>query len=528
MGAENGSNELRARSHLILSGIFQAVGDGAACLDHALRALELADETTAARTRGNFVLGVADAFTAVGSFDSARQRYGDAEKLFASIGDVERQISAINNRAYNETMAGNLEEARSASEKLRELAITNGIVLNPVVLHTLARVHAGLGELTRGEAAIQTALEALERYGDAEASSPAAFLLTLAEIHRRQGRLALAQRTLDYCRTVCQERGLVSVEVEVLREQAELHASANKFDEAFNTFKLYHERAVRISSSQREAAARTRQALFETAEARQEAQRYWRQARTDELTRLPNRQFVDEELPARLGDKSTGKPLVVAIVDADHFKSINDTLSHDVGDKVIRELARVFQASIATPNVPLVYPTVDDFGSGAPELMVVAEGSDESQENDVEEALNDGTEAVAVALNSGSRFVARLGGEEFLVVIPGMDPRGALDVLDGLRAAVERHDWRELVGSHSVTVSIGATSSMPHDMQGVVLSRADRCLYAAKRAGRNRVVVDFNPQKQLGLVLTAESERGAFPATASPIRRARPGPALDH
>jgi diguanylate cyclase (GGDEF)-like protein len=96
-----------------------------------------------------------------------------------------------------------------------------------------------------------------------------------------------------------------------------------------------------------------------------------------------------------------------------------------------------------------------------------------------------------VALKAGSRWVARLGGEEFLVVIPGLDQRSATDILEGLRAAVANHDWHGLVGDLKVAVSVGATAALPHDTQGAVLARADRCLYSAKRAGRNRVVVDF-------------------------------------
>jgi GGDEF domain-containing protein len=496
---ENGPPALRARSHLILSDIFENVGDTAACLDHALRALELADDDTPPRTRGNYLLRLADSFGAVGSIDSARQRYHEAQTIFAEIGDAERQISALNNLAESEAESGDMEQAGLVADELRDLAITHGAVLNPVVLETLARVQIGLGHYERAEADIETALEALDRYGDAEASSPADFLLTLAEIHRRQGRLSISQRTLSHCREICSERGLVGVEVEVLREQAELQAAAGQFEEAFATFKLYHERAVRISSSQREAAARTRQALFETAEARQEALRYWRQARTDELTRLPNRRFVDEELPSRLNQVAAGKSLVVAIVDADHFKNVNDTLSHEVGDRAIAELAGVFQAAIAAPNGPATIATDYELRAIYGLEVVGRENADPVSAGAGERpgGILIASDAVAVALRSNSWFAARLGGEEFLVVLPGLDLPAAIDLLERLRLAVERHDWHNLVGDLPITVSIGGTAALPHDTQSVVLARADRCLYAAKRAGRNRVVVDFSIPHQL-------------------------------
>ena len=486
---EHHAESLRARSHLVLAGIFEHVGDTAASLDHALRALEHTDANTPPRVRGNYLLRLADSFANVGSIESARQRYREAQEIFVAIDDVERQVTVLNNMAYSEVQAGNLREGRETAEQLRSLAVDRGVVLNPNVLETLARVHIGLGEFARAESLVAQAIDALGQYGDAEASSPADFLLTLAEIHRLQGRLGLAQRTLGHCRDICRERGLAAVEVELLREQAELHAAAGRNAEAFLAYKDFHERYARLSSNQREAAARTRQALFETAEARQEAQRSWRQARTDELTRLPNRRFLDEELPTRLNQVAAGRPLVVAIVDADHFKAINDNFSHAVGDRVIRAMAEVFQASIAAPGEPTVLAPIagDEDSAAARQDGSTAEPADAPGPTDI----------VAFALRSSARFVARLGGEEFLVALPGLDLARATEVLDGLRRAVEAHDWHELLGDRKVTVSVGATAAAPHDTQAVVLARADRCLYAAKRAGRNRVVVDFGVPRRL-------------------------------
>jgi GGDEF domain-containing protein len=76
-----------------------------------------------------------------------------------------------------------------------------------------------------------------------------------------------------------------------------------------------------------------------------------------------------------------------------------------------------------------------------------------------------------------------------------MGLRAAADLLEGLRAAVYGHDWRPIVGGLRVAVSIGATSALPYDTQSDVLTRADRSLYEAKRAGRNRVVVDSSAVK---------------------------------
>ena len=153
----------------------------------------------------------------------------------------------------------------------------------------------------------------------------------MAEVPLRQGRLELAQATLEDCRSICVERNLGSVQVEILSVQAELLAAAGHFEQAYEMHQVFHAQFVALNSTRREADARTRQALFETAEARHSAERFWRQARTDALTGLPNRRFADEEVPRLLSEVAAGTPLVAAIVDADHFKRINDTLSHEVG-----------------------------------------------------------------------------------------------------------------------------------------------------------------------------------------------------
>jgi diguanylate cyclase (GGDEF)-like protein len=445
---EHGPLALLARSHLVLSSIFESVSDSASCLDHALRALELLDDDTPPRTRGNFLIRLADALSVAGSFEEARQRYLEAKQVFVAIGDVERQISVLNNLAYAEYEAGDPQRAWDAAREMRSLAEAGGLGLAPPLLDTLARAYIGMGEYEQAAIALKSALEALSAEGNVEADTPAGLMLTLAEVQQSQGHLEAAQETLEQCRAICVTRNLAGVEVEVLRVRAELLAAAGRFQQAYETHKIFHTEFLRLNSMRREANARTRQALFETAEARHEAQRFWRQARTDALTGLPNRRFVDEEVPRLLNEVVTGTPLVVAIVDADRFKRVNDTLSHEVGDRVIFELGRVFQETLAA-------------------------GSDSA--------------------GPSSRFVARLGGEEFLVVLPGLDLAQAAPVLKGMRSAVARHSWSALIGRLPLTVSIGASAAIPHDTQSTLLARADHNLYAAKSAGRNRVVVEQSP-----------------------------------
>ena len=249
-------------------------------------------------------------------------------------------------------------------------------------------------------------LLAIERHRwggyDQDANSLAEFQLTLAQAQRGLGAYDRAQESLDASHKLCIERDLADALVRVEQEQAELHAARGEFADAFAVHKRFFTAFNKLHSQQREAQARTRQAMFEATEARQEAERFREQARRDPLTGLRNRRYVDEELP-RLIDADPA--LTVAIVDLDHFKQINDRLSHDVGDQVLIMVAKLMETELAA---------------------VSADG-----------------------------FVARLGGEEFLMVLPATPTGRAVPLLDDIRRTIGGYDWQDVALGLPVTVSIG-------------------------------------------------------------------------
>lgn len=162
-----------------------------------------------------------------------------------------------------------------------------------------------------------------------------------------------------------------------------------------------------------------------------------KQAVTDELTGLPNRrEFLDVVEKVLAQDEA----LSVFILDIDHFKKINDSYGHDVGDEVLRILAKVGMAS--------------------------------SRKADV---------------------FARWGGEEFVAALPGTDADGARVVAEKLRLKFEQqdfaHEWRN-GNAVPFTVTIGVTTRAPGERDlNAMLKRADEALYRAKESGRNRVEV---------------------------------------
>jgi diguanylate cyclase len=155
-----------------------------------------------------------------------------------------------------------------------------------------------------------------------------------------------------------------------------------------------------------------------------------KQALQDPLTGLPNRRALDERLRT-LSTDAAAQPLAVALVDLDGFKGVNDRQSHAEGDDVLRVIASTLRDALR-----------------------------------------------------GDDFVARYGGDEFVVLLPGAPASAAERAMNRCRAAVA-----DLPGhlSHGVTLSVGLVSMASAEHPDAVLTRADAAMYESKRGGGNRV-----------------------------------------
>jgi diguanylate cyclase (GGDEF)-like protein len=158
-------------------------------------------------------------------------------------------------------------------------------------------------------------------------------------------------------------------------------------------------------------------------------------AATDELTGIPNRRSILEVLGREYARaRRYAEPLAVLMIDIDHFKEVNDTRGHAAGDAVLKGVAST------------LHSTVRD-----------------------------------------SDFAGRYGGEEFLAILPHQDQRGALIAAERIRRKIADSEMGP--DRLKVTVSIGV-GAIAADGVEAMLSRADRAMYAAKAAGRNRVSAD--------------------------------------
>src|SRR3974390_2001415 len=166
---------------------------------------------------------------------------------------------------------------------------------------------------------------------------------------------------------------------------------------------------------------------------------------TNPLTGLGNRKYFDRMIATAVQDAlATGEPLSLLMFDIDHFKSFNDSYGHLTGDQVLRLVGVALKQTI-----------------------------------------------------KGQDITARYGGEEFAVVLPNTALRQALTVADHIRRAVMAKELKkkstgEILGR--VTISVGVSMLKAGDDTDALIERADACLYAAKRNGRNRVICETDPE----------------------------------
>ena len=158
----------------------------------------------------------------------------------------------------------------------------------------------------------------------------------------------------------------------------------------------------------------------------------------DKLTKLPNRAALDEKFLQEFNiAKEQGTPLWVAVADLDYFKKVNDTFGHTAGDKTLQTVASLLSRSLRE-----------------------------------------------------SEFIARFGGEEFVILIANLSKVGIEKMLNRVREKVKSIPFKFKGTNMTITISIGATKVRIDDAgEYFTFERADKALYQAKEQGRDRVVI---------------------------------------
>jgi len=196
-----------------------------------------------------------------------------------------------------------------------------------------------------------------------------------------------------------------------------------------------------VAEKSRALEDRLGRAAGEVAELRQNLEIVRREALTDPLTGIPNRKLFESRLrEAARNAVESGEPLALLMLDIDHFKRFNDTYGHQLGDQVLRLVAKTLADGVKGRDTP-----------------------------------------------------ARFGGEEFVIVLPQTRLENAVTVAEQIRRTMVRHKVvRKDTGQEFgvIALSVGASLYRPGEDLAELIRRADAALYHAKHTGRNRVVAE--------------------------------------
>lgn len=221
-----------------------------------------------------------------------------------------------------------------------------------------------------------------------------------------------------------------------------------------------------IEARNRTLEAQLQTSISEVATLREKMETVRKESLSDALTGLANRRCFDDRVREAAAEaRRAGTPLSLLIGDVDHFKRFNDAHGHATGDQVLRLVAQCFKANVR-----------------------------------------------------GRDTAVRFGGEEFVVVLPETRLEEATAIANQIRASVEtkkivKRSSGETLGS--ITLSLGVAQWAPGEDIADLVNRADACLYAAKRAGRNRVLVETELSSTPAARAPGETSAGGTRSTAS-------------
>ncbi|MDT9000249.1 diguanylate cyclase [Paucibacter sp. APW11] len=334
----------------------------------------------------------------------------------------QRAIVASRLHDYETTLADALVKAAKAHVLEGRMAEVPALLAQVAPLATRKLELQVEMQLTRGMAAVeagreQEARQALEvaLQGAQECNQPDllhAVLYELCRLERLYGHLQDALRHFE-----ARHRSMIEQYKRRLRmvaRSAELWAEA---EQARQQARHAIQREAELLKNQAELLARAEQL-------RQDAMR-------DGLTEILNRRGMEAAARALLQQDG---PLALALIDADHFKQVNDVFGHATGDAVLKQLARLLEQDTRSSDI-----------------------------------------------------LARLGGEEFVLLLPGTTANEASSLCERVRRRVEAHDWTALAPGLQVRISLGLHHRQGSEDLDKLLALADRALYEAKAAGRNCV-----------------------------------------
>lgn len=347
----------------------------------------------------------------------------------------------VDDQRLRSILAALLTELRRDSELIQQADALDSKLAEPLSNAQLSDVLASLTEMVgrriqRIEGAKQE-IESLLSHMVGKLDEIGQFV---AEQHHNQSQSQASSETLNtqlvgeikaMGETVESARDLQQIREQVRSRLDSIDQHLQAFRQRETTFAA----AIRVRSEQ--MRSRITELEAEAKRLHNQLQDQQRLSTIDMLTNIPNRLAYEKRVEEELNRwQRFSQPTCIAVWDVDHFKRINDTYGHRAGDRVLRAVAECFAGRIRSTD-----------------------------------------------------FVARYGGEEFVLILPGTQLDDATQFSERLRVAISDIGFHFRGAPVSITVSSGVTAFLPEDSAGAAFDRADKALYRAKEAGRNRCVV---------------------------------------
>jgi len=439
-----------------LSWVYRGFGDYGIALDYAMKALRLAKEIDDRAREATVLDVIGNIDSESNNLDQARTAYDQALQLFQELGEKYGECLVLNNLALTYLQLNeNANAVKTSLESLR-LAQENG--LSALVLTasgTVGEVYLGTEDYGQAILYLQQALSiARERQVSYDEFWS---LLNLGKVYHRQHDDTAALSCLNQALVITQESKNRPGQFQCHELLAEVYEKQGNLREALSHWKQFHilketvfneNTAKRLAGlqviHQVETARRDAEIqhlktieLQKEIEDRKNAQAALEElATTDPLTGLLNRRefFVLAEREFQRA-RSDGRPLSAVLIDLDHFKNVNDTYGHAAGDQVLTIAAKTARDNLRRGEI-----------------------------------------------------IARYGGDEFVILLPGSNLKRASRIAERLHRKMNSKIIKTERGKVSITTSFGVAESQFEDGTGLdtLLDHTDQALYAAKRAGRNR------------------------------------------
>jgi diguanylate cyclase (GGDEF)-like protein len=455
-GVDAADRHVQASGWVIIAGAAAADDLPADALDAAERALLLADEGTHAELRRTIFTGLMLTYAALGlphlALPAARRAWEAEQASPDPLDRLRARWNLVNTalKAHDQYRDADAQRAEAALAEALEhlppmLAMADACevpYLRAGALHAAGMARLREGRVAEAVAHLQACLATPTEEPPAELMQR---WLDLAEAERAAGATGAAQAAVEQAAAQAARvsPGDAARNLGLQVRLAELNGDASR---ALALHRRFHAKILNnvLAAFERRVAELTHQVAaqalrLENADLRErnqdlasDVQRLSVHARTDALTSLLNRGALEAAF-ADLQARATR--FAVLLFDLDHFKAVNDRLSHAVGDAVLRRVGALLAETLRAPDL-----------------------------------------------------AGRYGGEEFMVLVASDDLTGAAAVGERLRQRVAAEAWSAISPGLAVTLSGGVVLAGPGEGFAAVVGRADRLLYRAKREGRNRVI----------------------------------------